>query len=135
MGQFDRLPAVERDYWIAEWERQRMACPDHGGPLDECSDPDRKWYSYRRICYATMEREAAIAALKELRGENSNFHDGTFTDWVAKRSDEHPFPAGAGETIGIADTNIAPWDEFTTELDASPIRPPDELDPDLPDNP
>lgn len=123
MAQFDRLP--ERDYWIAEYERKRLECPC-GRPVAECSDPNRKWYPFRTICYATMEREAAAAALADLRGDTANYHDGTFADWAPKRSDEHPYPAGAGESIGVADRDLAPHDHFTTDLEASPIPPSDD---------
>ena len=70
-----------------------------------------------------MEREAAAAAVASLRGEDANYHDGTFTSWAKERSASHPYPAGAGEAIGVADRDLTPWDEFTTKLDASPIPP------------
>lgn len=70
-----------------------------------------------------MEREAAQAAVNALRGENAQWHDGTFTSWAKERSASHPYPAGEGESIAIADSDLAPWDKFTTERDASPIPP------------
>ena len=70
-----------------------------------------------------MEREAAQAALGALRGEDAKWHDGTFTSWRKDRSASHPYPAGAGEYVHVADVDVAPWDEFTTKLDASPIPP------------
>ena len=123
LAQFDRLPEAERDLWIARWQVKRMQCPDCGRPLDECSDPDRAFYPYRRICFASMERAAAEEALTALRGSEARYHDGTFTRWSKTRSSEFPYPSGAGESIGVADTDLAPWDEFTTKLDASPVPP------------
>lgn len=123
LAQFDALSPTERDYWIADWQLAREECSDCGRPIEECSDPKRKFYPYRRICYATMEKEAAVAALNDLRGEDAQFHNGAFTDWAKVRSASHPYPAGAGEAIGVADQDIAPWDKFTTERDASPLEP------------
>lgn len=74
-----------------------------------------------------MEREAAQAALGALRGEDAKWHDGTFTSWRKDRSASHPYPAGAGEYVHVADVDVAPWDEFTTKLDASPVPPSDLL--------
>lgn len=122
LAEFDRLPDDERDLWIVDWQTRRFECSDCGRPIDECSDPERKFYPFRRICYATMEREAAAAALAALRDE-AHFHDGTFTSWAKERSDSHPYPSGAGESIGVADADLAPWDEFTTKRDASPVPP------------
>ena len=122
MAQFDRLPEAERDLWLAKWQASRLECPDCGRPMAECSDPERDWYPYRRICYATMERAAAEAAVSALRGENANYHDGTFTDWVKARSSSHPYPAGAGEFINVSDRDLAPWDNFTRDLEASPVQ-------------
>lgn len=75
-----------------------------------------------------MEREAAAAALDALRGEDAAWHDGTFTNWSKTRTNSlgdvtHPYPAGAGEALGVADVDLTPWDKFTTELNASPVPP------------
>ena len=102
----------------------RLECPDCGLPLEVCSDPKRKFYPFRRICYATMEREAAEAAYDALHnGEKAGWHDGSFTSWVDERSKSHPYPARAGVSTGVAETDLAPWDHFTTKRDASPIDP------------
>lgn len=106
---------------IERWNLKRSTCPDCGNPLSECADPKRVWYSYRRICYATMEREAASDAYVALHGEDAAFHDGTFTSWVKVRSAEHPYSAMAGVSIGVARQDLAPHDKFTTDRDASPI--------------
>jgi hypothetical protein len=121
LGQWDRLPPRERDLRLSKHRRDKMRCPDCGNPVEVCSDPVRLWYSYRRICFASMEREAAEAALSAIRGETAKFHDGSFMKWSSKRSEGFPYPAGAGETIGVAEQNLAPHDRFTTELAATPI--------------
>lgn len=68
-----------------------------------------------------MEREAAIEAYAALHGEDAAWHDGTFTRWSKSRSAEFPYPALAGVSIGVAATDIAPHDQFTTRRDASPF--------------
>lgn len=125
LAQFDALPEAERGYWIADWQLSRLEC-DCGRPVEECSDPARKFYPYRRVCFATMEREAAQAAYRDLHEERP-WHDGTFTSWAAKRSASHPYPFDAGVQIGVADTDVAPWDHFATKRDASPVAPDDAL--------
>ena len=69
-----------------------------------------------------MEREAAAAAYQALHQEQG-YHDGTFTRWAAERSAAYPYPAMAGVSIGAAANDLAPWDTFTTEVDASPAGP------------
>lgn len=67
-----------------------------------------------------MEREAASARFAELHSERP-FHDGTYTSWAKERSRSHPYHFGDGVTIWAADMDAAPWDEFTTSVDASPV--------------
>jgi len=129
LAQFDRLPESERDYWLADWQLSQVECPDCHRPVAECSDPARRFYPFRRVCYATMERFAADAAYSALHTEEAGaaYHDGTFTSWAAKRSASHPYSAMAGVTIGVADRDLAPWDRFTKDRDASPVAPDDSL--------
>jgi hypothetical protein len=54
---------------------------------------------------------------------DKKWHDGSFTHWSEVRDAGHPCPAGAGEIIGVASRELAPWDAFTTDLNASPIPP------------
>lgn len=108
--------------WIERWIVKRETCPDCGNLLSECTDPKRIWYPYRRVCYATMEREAAVDAYAALHGEDAAYHDGTFTSWAKVRSDGHPYSAMAGVSIGVAKRDLAPWDLFTTKRDASPAQ-------------
>ena len=122
LAQFDQLPESERDYWLADWQIAELECRDCGRPVSECADPKRSFYPFRRICYATMEREAADAAYAALH-EDLPFHDGTFTSWSAKRSTSHPYHFRSGVTFGVADRDVAPWDRFTTDRDASPVDP------------
>ena len=121
------MPEDERDYWIADWEIQQLTCPDCGMPVEECSNPTRTFYPYRRVCYATMERVAASEAYRALH-EKQPYHDGTFKSWAATRSSSHPVHFEAGVTIGAATEDLAPWDAFTTQVDASPVAPDDRLD-------
>lgn len=122
LGQFDALPDLERDAWVADWQLSRLECSDCGLPIEECSDPARKFYPYRRVCYATMERQAASEAYHALHEERP-YHDGTFQSWAAKRSASHPYHFEAAVTIGVATTDLAPWDHFTTKRNASPVAP------------
>lgn len=69
-----------------------------------------------------MEREAAEAAYSALHGKDAAYHDGTFTDWAKTRSASHPYAAQSGMSIGVADRNLAPWDAFTTQVNASPVE-------------
>lgn len=69
-----------------------------------------------------MEREAALAAYNDLH-EDAQWHDGTFRSWTKKRDAEHPYRFDFGVKIGVAETDLAPWDKFTTERDASPVKP------------
>lgn len=69
-----------------------------------------------------MERDAAEAAYNELHTD-LGWHDGTHTSWAEKRSASHPYPSTAGLAIGVAERDVAPWDEFTTRVDASPNQP------------
>lgn len=106
---------------VEEYERERRQCPDCGNQIDECSDPLKEWHPYRRICWATVERETAIAMMKHVRGgEDANFHDGTFTRWAKQWSPEFLVPAGAGETVGVSPVET-PDDPFTTQADARPL--------------
>jgi len=78
------------------------------------------WYPYRRICYATMAREAAQASYRRLH-KDLEWHDGTFTRWAKEPSAEFAYHIDAGVHIGVSRTDLAPWDKFTTERDASPL--------------
>lgn len=88
-----------------------------------CSDPDRApRHPFRRVCYSSMEREAAQAAYEALH-EAEPWHDGTFTQWSKDRSSMYPYHFRHGVTIGVTDGNVAPWDEFTTKRSATPFPP------------
>lgn len=60
-----------------------------------------------------MESESAKASYSRLH-EIRQWHNGNGTSWAEKGSPEHPFHRDAGTTIGVADTDLKPWDLFTT---------------------
>lgn len=129
LEQFDALPELERDLWIEDWRVEQATCPDHGVPFEECADPEQPWYAYRRVDYAAMELEAAQFAYEE-KHKDLEWHDGTFQSWSKVRTAEFPYRFDMGVRVGVARTNLAPWDEFTTKVDASPVppsRPPSEV--------
>lgn len=104
---------MERD----RLERER--CKDCSRPAEECSDAERRFYPFRSVCYATMEREAAAAAYAALH-EDEPYHDGSFTSWAEKRSRTHPYHALEGVKFGVADADLSPEDKFTTDPHARP---------------
>lgn len=67
-----------------------------------------------------MNRAAADAMYSDLH-EKRPFHDGTFTRWAEKRSRLFPFHYRDGVNVHVAEEDIAPGDEFTTEANASPL--------------
>jgi hypothetical protein len=127
LSEWDQLPDDEQQMRIEQYEREQRTCPDCGNPVEHCSDPKRKNYPFRRICYASMEREAAKAAYQELH-KDLKWHDGTFESWSKERSDQFPYPADAGVHIGVSDVDVTPWDRFMTDVDASPHAPADDGD-------
>lgn len=62
--------------------------------------------------------DARYAALHQAQP----FHDGSFSSWAKERSDSHPYHFAAGVLVGVADRDVTPWDDFATEVDASPLR-------------
>lgn len=119
---FYALSDEERDYWIADWELRQMECPDCHGPRDECADPKKDWYPFRVVCYKTMAQEAVQAQYAGLH-KDEPFHDGTFTRWSSERTFLHPFHFDAGVSVAVADHDVHPWDDFTSEKNASPVPP------------
>ncbi len=87
-------------------------------------DPERVHYPFRRVCYATMEKQAADAAYAKLH-EKEPYHDGSFTSWAKDRGPSHPYHFNDGVHIGVAGHDLTPHDLFTTEVNASPVQPPD----------
>lgn len=90
-----------------------------------CGDPKAAFYPYRRVDYALVEQDAARAAYSALH-EAAPYHDGTFADWSKDRSADHPYHFNDGVDIGVALVDPAPWDSFTTDVRASPIKPDDD---------
>lgn len=122
LREFDELDDLERELWIAEWEEAQAECGECGRPRSECTDPDKVWYHFRTICRATMARTAAQSAYTDLHDEFP-YHDGTFTEWAKKQSEDFPFHRDAGVTIGVAELDLHPWDDFTRDPEADPIPP------------
>lgn len=52
--------------------------------------------------------------------EKRPFHDGTFSSWAEKASEEHPYHYRDGIEIMALETDVNPDDLFTTERDAAP---------------
>lgn len=77
---------------------------------------------------------ARTAAQDDYAGlhEKLQWHDGTFTAWASKRTPAYPFHRDAGVSIHVAEHDLTPWDDFTTDPDASPVRP-EEVPADDPD--
>lgn len=67
-----------------------------------------------------MIRSAAQARYDALHKEMP-FHDGSFTTWAKERTSETPFEMNEGVTVGVADEDLHPWDDFTKKVDASPV--------------
>lgn len=72
-----------------------------------------------------MARTAAKEQYDGLHAEKATYHDGSFTSWRPEQSRSHPFRYDAGVSYGVATEDPTPWDKFTTEREASPIRPDD----------
>lgn len=119
MAEFEALPESERDLWVARWEIGAEKCGSCGRPRVECGDKHRRFYPQRRVCFATMEREAAEARYRRLHeGENrAGWHDGTFTSWAKNADADHPYHFMHGVTIWVADQDLAPDDDFLSEPD------------------
>lgn len=105
------LSTDDRDFWIADQEIERDACPDCGGDQTVCADPDVVWYPYRKVCQATMSTMAAARRFALLH-EKQPYHDGFFASWAEKASLSHPFHFDDGVRIGVALFDIDPDDDF-----------------------
>lgn len=125
LREFDRLPELERSLWIADWETEQAACHECGRPRSECSDPEREWYPFRSVCFATMARSTHEKRYADLH-EDEPWHNGLFTEWGAQRTSETPYHRDAGVTVGVAEVDMHPWDDFTRDPNASPIKPDDD---------
>lgn len=88
--------------------------------MEECADRERLRYPYRTVCNNTMLRLGAEWMYEKLH-EDAPFHDGSFAEWSKVRSERHPYHFKDGVTVGVADEDIASWDKFTTEANASPV--------------
>lgn len=108
------MPDSEREWWIA---RQARKDAEHkcGHPREVCADPDRTWYPQMSVCHVEMEAAAAQAQFDRLH-EKRPWHDGTFTDWSAEPSADHPYHYSYGTRIWVAEVDLALGGKFTTHV-------------------
>lgn len=122
LGQWDALPDSEREWWIARHDVEQEKCQHHGGPREECADPERPFYPQMTVCYAEMEADAANWRWDELYGDK--FHNGSFQNWSDKRSDSHPYSHRAGVKIWVTPEDIGLGGDFLRiESDPPPESP------------
>lgn len=57
--------------------------------------------------------------------EDTPFHDGTFKSWRKEFSRSHPYHYLDGVQIWMAQVDVQPWDEFLSDVNASPVEPTD----------
>ena len=105
------LDSPDAELWIALWERERLTCPVHHGPVDECPDDQRDWFPQRRVCWPTAQLEAAKRLYAAIH-EDRPYHDGSFNRWAEKPSHEYPFHYADGVSIYLAETDENPEDDF-----------------------
>lgn len=111
------------DLWVARWEINRETCGQCGKPLSECRDAKKHWYPQLTVCYATREREAALARFGRLHHDKP-WHDGTFTRWAEKPDKAHPYRFDMGVTVFVSGSDLGLGGDFL-----SPHAPkPDESD-------
>jgi len=106
------MPDSEREWWVARQARKdnKHTC---GHPREVCADPDRVWFAQMSVCHVEMEAAAAQVKFDRLH-EKRPWHDGTFTDWAAEPSDEHPYHHSFGTRIWVNATDLALGGKFTT---------------------
>lgn len=81
-----------------------------------CSDPTVLWYPQRSVCYATREKEAALAKYHALHDAESGhvWHNGDETSWSKVRDDDHPYHYMHGVSVWVARRDVNPDDHFLT---------------------
>lgn len=84
-----------------------------------CGDPKRLWYPQRSTCYATREKEAALAKYQALHAEATVrvWHNGDETSWSKERDDSHPYRYDMGVTVWVAERDVNPDDDFLSQSD------------------
>lgn len=65
----------------------------------------------------------AAKRLFSLLHEERPYHNGDFTGWSKEPSVSTPFHYGDGHRFYMAPVDVAPWDEWTTDANASPDKP------------
>jgi hypothetical protein len=106
------MPDSEREWWLARHARKldEHTC---GHPREVCADPERIWYPQMSVCRVEMEAAAAQAQYDRLH-EKRPWHDGTFTDWAAEPSADHPYHRDFGTRIWVTETDLGLGGNFTT---------------------
>lgn len=61
-----------------------------------------------------MQLKAAMALYSQLHDE-APYHDGSFTRWAKKRSNDYPFHALEGVSFYLAATDVNPDDDFLSD--------------------
>lgn len=108
-AEFYALP--ERDWWI-EWDRIKRERHDAcGHKRSVCSDPNVLFYPQRTTCYATREKEAALAKWQALHA-NAPWHNGTESSWSKVQDEGHPYRYDMGVTLWVATRDVNPDDQF-----------------------
>lgn len=108
---FWSLSETEQDDWRARLEVDRETCKFHGGPVEECGDDDRDWFSQMSICWPSAQLAAAQALFADLH-EDRPFHNGSperFTSpahWAKERSAAFPFHYGDGVAMWLSPVDL-----------------------------
>lgn len=120
----------EKEWWLA---RRAALDSEHSAPgvaphpRESCGDAERPWYPQMTVCHAEMEVEAAREQYRRLH-EKRPWHDGTFTDWAAEPTADHPYHYLHGVRIWVAETDLGLGGRFTTRENPLEVRPEDEED-------
>lgn len=78
-------------------------CPTCHGETEECGDADKVWHMRREVCHKTIAAQAA-KRIHDLEYEKKQWHDGTFTTWAEKFSEETPNHFLDGVTVWVSET-------------------------------
>lgn len=93
---------MERDLWVADWDRTMLACPKCGGDRDECKDAEKVWHLWRKVCHKT----AALAAARRIHDEeykSEPWSNEAGTKRAKEFSEATPFHYLDGVSLWVAD--------------------------------
>jgi hypothetical protein len=111
------MPDSEKDWWRARHVHRAAEHAPPGAqphPREACEDEARIWFPQLTVCRAEMETAAAEAMFARLH-EKRPWHDGTFTDWAAEPSADHPYHYSYGTRIWVTGTDLGLGGNFTTQ--------------------